>query len=859
MKELEWTETAKSRWEQFLQAKVKAAKLDAEAGWDLREDLSLHLDEELMSENREIVNAERIERAIGELGGEPTLEVTPVSPSQEKVTQKTSSGSLIFWGVALPLAVFLLELLTGFCSSVFFDPLESWLHVGLVAFAVGCNWWLLTNRSYQTAIKWRALLAGASFAVTLLYGILFFPLVWLSAIAVIYFGIGLIPLAPVINVFVTRRIQRRHSTTASSEWQPWWKRAFLGTLIVLILLQAPSIWTRVALHRALSDNQERAESGVNMLRGFSSKKTLLRACYEGNRGTSMSTDISGWVVDGWQLFFPPLWDENFRSFDSDEVRTVYYRVTGSSFNTKAPPSFVVKGSILSGRSSSSERMQWDSALGGEEVSVRLAGLDLVKSRLDGHLDPASGLSYQEWTLVFRNLQPGAQEARMQMLLPEDGVVSRVTLWVNGEPREAAFSSKSKVRAAYQSVAVVQQRDPVLVTATGPGRVLVQCFPVPAYGGEMKIRIGMTAPLERGRLAAPILLERNFGIDPSLETSVWMQGPSQFSYRGEKKSHSDGDGQSLQLSFPAAAMEKEGSYFACSQGKAPVVWCQDQFADSGEEYLIRTLTPTHREPLSQCILVVDGSARMKPYADDLQALASRWGDQITVVIADDGVNQDGLEGYRFSGGRDNGPALEWAMREARAHENSAVIWVHGPQTMLSGSEEALAQLLERGSAEVPLYTVACQPGGNRLLEKIFTNRAVRMGPRLSDGVGDLQPWLEELLAGRSTQNVEWSRSSQEPESPMRVWDQLARYWAAETVREGSRQQSADGRAIAFAAKYQLVTAYSGAVVLETAQQYKDHGLTPVDSSTTPDIPATPEPGTFLLLILGGLLALGRRQR
>jgi len=75
----------------------------------------------------------------------------------------------------------------------------------------------------------------------------------------------------------------------------------------------------------------------------------------------------------------------------------------------------------------------------------------------------------------------------------------------------------------------------------------------------------------------------------------------------------------------------------------------------------------------------------------------------------------------------------------------------------------------------------------------------------------------------------------------------------------RQQTADPERVAFAAKYQLVTAFSGAVVLETAEQYARHGLTPVDATSTPQIPATPEPGVMILLLLGSLSGMWRRKR
>jgi len=55
------------------------------------------------------------------------------------------------------------------------------------------------------------------------------------------------------------------------------------------------------------------------------------------------------------------------------------------------------------------------------------------------------------------------------------------------------------------------------------------------------------------------------------------------------------------------------------------------------------------------------------------------------------------------------------------------------------------------------------------------------------------------------------------------------------------------ATSLAVRYQLVTPVSGAVVLETAEQYRAAGLQPVDAGTVPTIP---EPEMVALLIVAG---------
>ena len=108
-----------------------------------------------------------------------------------------------------------------------------------------------------------------------------------------------------------------------------------------------------------------------------------------------------------------------------------------------------------------------------------------------------------------------------------------------------------------------------------------------------------------------------------------------------------------------------------------------------------------------------------------------------------------------------------------------------------------------------------------------------------------------------QIAKYERSATPPSDGAKVWDQLARYAAFDQLMRKTQTADLMPAHTAQAARYQLVTPWSGAVVLETKAQFDKHGLTPVDPKTAPEIPVVPEPSTVALLL--PMLWLGLRRR
>ncbi|HEY2981230.1 MAG TPA: VIT domain-containing protein, partial [Anaerolineales bacterium] len=393
---------------------------------------------------------------------------------QDSSRQRRKSPGL-FWltaGVIFPALVVLLEVTTGFCASVFFDPIPTVWHMLVAAFVPAVNFliWLALRkdwREHRRALGW---LSGAAIGGAAFYTLVFLPLMPIGAFALILFGLGLLPMAPLFALIasITGRRYLRRWQEQPAKLPGLWPGLAL-TLIVLAAATLPDVMTRFGLEMAASADAATSRRGDAWLRWMGDRDSMLRNCY----ARPGRTDFVSFLFSfGGQV-------------NPEEARRIYYRVTGAPFSDAPRPE------LKTGRS----LFDWfDTDRGGSAAGGRAKDLSMASSRMDQSVDANAGVSYLEWTLLFKNQAAWQQEARTQIALPPGGVVSRLTLWVNGEEREAAFAARGKVRQAYEQV-VRQRRDPVLVTTSGPDRVLVQCFPVPPDGGEMKIRIGITAPVQ----------------------------------------------------------------------------------------------------------------------------------------------------------------------------------------------------------------------------------------------------------------------------------------------------------------------------------------------------------------------------
>jgi len=832
------------------------------------------------------------------------------------------AGWAVFAVLLSGLAV-VVELVSHTCAGFFFDPLPDLLSVSaylFLALTIALNEvllgrlrtrkdlfppvliWAERRRIDLRWLLWGAVIAtGAALAVAASYTVMFLPLTPLALMPFGWMGFSFCALSPAVNLTLVllqlRTLTRRQSDFKMTSPGRALAAAMLGFGAAGLLLVGRPVAVGACIERAAHRPGDR-EGDLARLRLLRAEPEILNLCYR--------SSTSAWVASGQAL------ERTGEAPDPAEYRRLYYLVTGRPFES-------ADASRVLGRGRSWGFDQGDPAIedqGGEMVGRAVKGLSLTGSRIDGVLDPDAETAYCEWTLTFSNGTAAPQEARAEILLPEGGVVDKVSLWINGEERPAAFGPRSVVRAAYEEVAVVQQRDPLLVTAKDTGRVLAQCFPVPA-NGSMKIRLGMSAPLvwdsglQRFRWSPPAFQQVNFRLPAALRHPIWMEG-----HWPEATAALEGRGWSAVAGPAPAAHPLHRTQTARAELAAadilhpPVllirrtqapcagdrvgVWTRRSAPDdlpTGPVDLVVLLDPTvdMKEALPpQVRNALAGRLSGLPPGSQVRLIDAReWmagsSDAATEWMPASGARPGASAlrrwwgGRRFEGGAEPAAALSRAWDEASGRPGlSAVIWLHGATPPDFAQAEALAQRLSRRVDGPRVIGVQLRPGPDALMDELaglpgvfalagrdgvdVLGQAMRLAARRSRNGGQLpmggrEPAISGLYcAADQAPRLAPGRRSTPSERLAAASAALAPWYAGK--RTGRELETAQKLAI----NWRLVTPMSGAVVLETQEQYQRHKLS--DAAPSSSIPSVPEPGTLAMLtVAGGLAGVGawRRRR
>lgn len=790
-----------------------------------------------------------------------TLEWVLMKPNGANVLPR--DWKLWIFGVLFPAAVVAFEQATKMCAGTIFDPMPTLWHTALVASVPAINALSVRALVAQKPIdsRWLHGLCGFAIAISAFYALLFLPLLPVAVIGVLFYGLGLLPMAPLASFVVAWKLRTR--LAAKTNTRRFTRPVALGALAGLTLLVAldiPQAATRLGLQWAARSDVGRREQGLALIRTMGDRDLLLHLAYDGRKTPSgllsLLVTFGGGALDG----APTPWPQ------SSEVREIYYRAYGEPFNVLTPPA------PNTGAWTRFGDVTFDPDHGGTTVGGRIKGLDLVSSRIDGQISATDAVAYLEWVIEFRNTSPIAREARLSLDLPPGAVVSRATLWIDGEEREAAYGSRNAVRKAYNEVAVQQRRDPLLVTTKGADRVLAQAFPVPV-NGTLKFKLGISAPLDLSNgdnavLTLPAIADRNVSIPnanahahalwieasgpltaslPGLDTTILPDGRARVS-----GAVSDRD---LAILRPEISIRRE------SEAKTRVA----THAGTTVQQTLADRPATAPGPL---LILVDGSRAMKTeLASFRRALAALpEGRRVGLMIAAEPLTvvpiraldprhraalDTAIAATDAQDGEDNTPAFLAALRRLETEPDSEILWVHGPQPVKFRATSSLFEQLAERLAHYPRITLyPVKPGPNELLPDEPWAWNARTFPAHGDTAKDLTRYFSDPPADARQQIAERDeRSSAALSSDGSA--HIVRLWAKDKIaalmNEGGDNNRAD--AVALATRHQLVTPVSGAVVLETREQFERHDLKPVSKAT---VPTVPEPHEWLLIALLALV-------
>lgn len=724
---------------------------------------------------------------------------------------------------------------------------------------------LLTLARVGTALA----LVAAGMATFMLLPILPFALY-----AVLFFGIGLLGWCPLIDVCVLvaqwGALGRRQAELPAVP-RPLSALPAVCALAALVFFIVRPLLIGTQLYAALSDGPRR-EAALTRLGWLGGQDALLNLCY--GKWPGYWTALA---QDGTLPFV--CMDDGWRRTDEEKAgaRKAFYLLTGQGFEA-APPPRVAARTIWDEWNSDAEVEE----TGGRVVGRMASGVSLAESQMTGTLDAASETAKTAWTLTFQNNGDTPQEARADIRLPVGAVVTAVSLWVNGKEQQAAFGGREQTRQAYQAVAVVQRKDPLLVTQTEPNRILAQCFPVPAHG-KMKIRLGLTAPLVWQNEAAPRLCwtpptfdSTNFRLPRRRATEVTLTGAM-----GEMEGDGwqmDTNGVARRAYAPAELTLAAPPALRLNTGRVP------HSGDTVTPELVRTTSPfPHPAEAVNLLILTDTTAGMadiarpdnrRTLADALAALPS--GSQVRLADARDttgktaslwlaATDKDGQERWwrerHFSGGIESGPALAWAWAAARtqmtvSRRPSAVVWIHDAKPAACAEASALLSLMEEARGVGPAVVgLRVGPGPDALTDSLagqaraFSQVADDFAPtdaiRLAALAAPAPTTEAVLLGGRFPAVNGLSVAVNAPVGPLAASSRVLADWY-NAAHDPKRLNAAAKRA----AKQRLVTPLSGAVVLETREQYAAHGLKP--GTETDSAANVPEPSTLLGVAVGALL-------
>jgi hypothetical protein len=757
--------------------------------------------------------------------------------------------------------------------------------------AIFVDWW--SRRPTLQPTPWLAAVLGSALGVATCYCVCWLPLALLGAFAILVFGIGLLVLAPFFNLLglvilvrrVSRRIRERASSSALRRYQVVLAASFCVFPSTVVFREYRAARVDAAMLRI--DAEAGGGSGPfapvmearieeRMVRELD-PKAMLRLAY----GRSPSPVTPGGFL---RVVMRP---RHFVDAPSRALQVVarraYFRASGRPFwldplPPQAPTEVFESASppfALPDGPGFEESTDFDLPGGAGAENGPRRGLAIRASELRLQASEEPGVVRASWAFEVGNESRWPRQTRMQFALPPDAVAAGLHLEVEGVERPAAFALDDAAVRAYERVSGINAprpqrtgRDPALLREPAPRRARLVVFPVPG-DGVARFRVAFELPVRErpsGEVFVPLptLFDRDTHWPARVSHRIVAatelvetggDGARRIPWRADH----DDDGLVTVMMPPDVTADAVRHAVELSRAWIEVFAVPGDVVEvPGDVVAGEPQAAAWPLAVARPLVVVDAyhghGALLEPeFVESLPA------DTAALVLREDGDVPSESAGSTLLAAARAAPFLaprDALERTARAlasrlgaGERLDVLWVHAASTYdmpRAESVRRLANALAKSGSRLVALPARADLTPNKLVEELDRERGL---VRVHRSEQTLAAELRALRAGRALvatpANALAERSAEDPE--IARLQPLRRLTALRTTAN----DPAEIAELALAERF--VTASTSAVVLETDEQYEQHGLVAPDPR---DPPAggepVPEPATWLLL--GSALAI-----
>ncbi len=369
-----------------------------------------------------------------------------------------------------------------FCLNIFmnvFENLPIWVYLLSLLFCLS-NFFIYENFNQKAITSIAFFINGISLWLIFYYTIYLIPMMVISAIGVLALGLGFYGLVPII-VLISHTVKIFETFKNKKQNLKWFSlgigTGFFVIFFVIIQLNIAS--------QKIDNNMITKQFDVD-----DELPTYVKI--------SQNIDASFWVeallkenivYTGRNNFFQFGGFEMFgnKSFNERKQHNPLLNV-GYLFCNKLTLSEMDKISIL--QSNFNNRWQTEQYLWSGN------NLETKNVKEDVRFFAQEHLAYTEMTIDVGCSKPQwmQQEAIYSFQLPEGGVATSLSLWVNGVERKGVLTTKEKAEKTYNKIVGVEVRDPSLLQWREGNRVVVRVFPVD-QNLPRTFKCGFTVPMQ----------------------------------------------------------------------------------------------------------------------------------------------------------------------------------------------------------------------------------------------------------------------------------------------------------------------------------------------------------------------------